>query len=106
MTCGGSGQRCLGYRVARTLGPDRSPQGGPSEWDFWSGPLAAALLRFRDFASLPYDDVPQVRRLEVVDAGFGPVTFVGVLLPGDVAEIAAYSSDPDYWDLVEDDPDE
>ena len=78
--------------IARAFGPDRSPEGGPSEWDFWSGPLAAALLRFRDFSSLPYDDVPQVRRLEVVDAVFGPVTFIGVLLPGDVVEIAAQSS--------------
>jgi hypothetical protein len=37
---------------------------------------------------------------------FGVVAFVGVLLPGDVVEIAAFSHDPDYWDLMEDDPDD
>jgi hypothetical protein len=92
--------------VARVYGPERSADGAPSEWDFWSGPLAAAVLGFRDFESLPYDHVPQIRRLEVVDAVFGVVTFVAVLLPGDVVEIAAFATDADYWNLIEDDPDD
>jgi hypothetical protein len=70
----------LATEITSTFGPERSARGSPSEWDFWGGPLQAALLRFRDFASLPFDHVPQVRRLVVVDAVFGPVTFVAVLL--------------------------
>jgi hypothetical protein len=96
----------LATQITSTFGSERSAQGSPSEWDFWGGPLQAALLRFRDFASLPFDYVPQVRRLVVVDAVFGPVTFVAVLLSSDVVEIAACSTDPDYWHLIEDDPDD
>ena len=28
--------------ITGTYGPERSATGRPSEWDFWSGPLAAA----------------------------------------------------------------
>ena len=31
-------------KIAAEYGPERSTAGKPSEWDFWSGPLAAALL--------------------------------------------------------------
>ncbi|MBW3547589.1 MAG: hypothetical protein KY452_05570 [Actinobacteria bacterium] len=57
----------LAGEIAASFGPQRSAQGAPSELDFWSGPLQAALLGFRGFESLPYDDAPQVRRLQVVD---------------------------------------
>lgn len=96
----------LSEEVARHFGPTRSAQGAPSELDFWSGPLEAALLGFRHFESLPFDDVPQIRHLTVVDPVLGPVTFTAVLLPDDVVEIATYATDPDYWRLIEDDPDD
>lgn len=92
--------------IARRFGPERSASGAPSELDFWSGPLQAALLGFRDFGSLPFDVVPQIRHLTVIDPLLGPVTFAAVLLPDDVVEIVMYSDDPDYWRLIEDEPDE
>lgn len=96
----------LATEIAASFGRERSAQGAPSEVDFWSGPLQAALIGFRGFESLPYDDVHQVRRLQVVDPMFGVVTFIGVARADGVVEIAAYASDPDYWRLIEDDPDE
>jgi hypothetical protein len=106
LTCGGAVSAALTTQITSIFGPEHSAQGSPSKWDFWGGPLQAALLRFRDFASLPFDYVPQVRRLVVDDSVFGPVTFVAVLLSGDVVEIAACSTDPDHWHLIEDDPDD
>lgn len=106
MTCGSQGQRGAGRRDRCVLRPESLGAGRAVGLDFWSGPLHAALLGFRRPESLPYDDVPQVRRLQVLDAIFGPVTFIGVVLPGPVVEIAAFSSDPDYWRLIEDDPDD
>lgn len=55
-------------KITRTYGPERSAGGRPSEWDFWSGPLA------------------------------------GVLVEPGVVEIADYEIDPDYWHMIEDDP--
>lgn len=49
----------LAEEIALRFGPTQSGRGAPSELDFWSGPLQAALLRCRDFESLPFDDVPQ-----------------------------------------------
>jgi hypothetical protein len=41
----------------------------------------------------------EIRRLAIIDAVFGVVTFVGVLLAGDVEEIAAFATNPEYWDF-------
>lgn len=30
-------------KITRTYGPERSAAGRPSEWDFWTGPLAAHI---------------------------------------------------------------
>lgn len=96
----------LAERIAAEYGPERSAEGAPSEWDFWSGPLAAALLRFRDFESLHFEQTSDIRYLQVVDPVFGAVVFVGVLTgPGHV-ELAAFEADPDYWRLLGEDPDE
>ena len=94
----------LATTVASRFGPQRTGDGGPSEWDFWGGPLAAALIGFRDFESLRFTDHPRVRNLHIVDPVFGPVVFVGVLVEPGVVELAAFSDDPDYWDLIGDDP--
>lgn len=96
----------LADAVAREHGAERSSQGAPSEWDFWTGPLQAALLAFRDFESLPFDDVPAIRRLVLPDPVFGVITFIGIQTAADVVEIAAYLVDPDYWRLIDDDPDD
>lgn len=96
----------LTERITNTYGPRRSEHGAPSEWDFWAGPLAAALIAFRDFDSLPFDHVPAIRRLTIVDPVFGALTFVGVLLADGVVELADCAVDPDYWNLIDDGPDD
>ena len=98
--------QALAETIAEAHGPERTGSGPPSEWDFWSGPLLAARLAFRRFDLLPFDDVPAIRHLHFVDPVFGALVFTGVLLPGEVVEICAVAEDPDYWNLVEDDPGE
>ena len=86
------------------FGPERSPSGQPSEWDFWSGPLAEALVKFRDFENLLFEDDPDIRTLHIIDPIFGTLVFAGVLIEPGVVEIADYNHDPDYWDTIGDDP--
>jgi hypothetical protein len=88
------------------FGAERSPAGRPSEYDFVSGPLAAATARFADFESLPEAAGPSIRSVHVFDPVLGPVVFVGVLVGPATVEIAGFDHDPDYWRLIEDDPDE
>lgn len=94
----------LAQAISDAFGPERSGRGAPSEWDFWSGPLAAALIAFRAFDALRFDDVAAVRSLHLVDPVFGPIVFVGVLIEPEVVELAAFSQDPDYWRMIESDP--
>ena len=75
-------------KITRTYGPERSGAGRPSEWDFWSGPLAAALIGFRDFESLLFGLHPEIRTLHIVDPVFGALVFAGVLVEPGVVEIA------------------
>lgn len=82
------------------FGEARTTGGSPSEYDFVSGPLAAAILVFRDFENLSFDLVPAVRTYTVVDPFFGPVVFAGVLIDHDVVEIVDFAHDPDYWQLL------
>jgi hypothetical protein len=94
----------LADQIEAAFGPERSSEGTPSEWDFWSGPLAAALIAFRDFGELLAPHQPEVRILTFADPVFGPVTFVGVLVEPGLVELAAFDRDPDYWDLIGEDP--
>jgi hypothetical protein len=84
------------------FGDERTDVGSPSEYDFFSGPLAAALLVFRDFENLSFELVPAVRSYTVVDPFFGPVVFVAVLTDDDTVEIVDFATDPDYWRLFGD----
>ncbi len=93
-------------KIARSYGLERTTSGFPSEWDFWSGPLQAALVRFRGFDSLPYHDDPEIRHLHIVDPVFGVVVFVGVLTKSDRVDIVDFDVDHDYWDMIQDDPDD
>lgn len=86
------------------FGESRSSSGQGSEYDFVSGPLAAAVFAFREFDALSYDVVPAVRSYTVVDPIFGPVTFAAVLRTDDVVEIVSFADDPDYWTALDDDP--
>ena len=83
------------------FGEDRTVEGSPSEYDFVSGPHAAALFVFRDFESLSFDLVPAVRSYTFVYPYFGPVVFVGVLTEDDLVEIVDFAHDPDYWQLLD-----
>lgn len=96
----------LAERVTSRWGPDRSASGGGSEYDFWSGPIQAALVGFRDFDALPVVDDPRVRLLYIPDPVFGPVVFVGVRIADGIVEIADFADDPDYWEMLGDDPDD
>ncbi len=83
------------------FGEERSPTGRPSEYDFVSGPLAAAIDRFRYFDDVHETLGPSVRTLIATDPFFGAVVFVGVLIEPDVVEIADFDDDPDYWSIVD-----
>jgi hypothetical protein len=76
----------------------------PNEHDFFGGPLAAAGLAFSDFTNLRAAAGGRVRAVTIVDPVFGPTVFIGVRLRDDTIEIADFEPDPDYWDLVDDDP--
>ena len=91
-------------KIADNYGPERSTTGHPSEWDFWSGPLAAALVGFRDFENLLWHALPEIRTLHIVDPFFGALVFVGVLVGPNAIEIADFEVDPDYWSLIDNDP--
>lgn len=86
------------------FGETRSADGGPSEYDFVAGPLAAAVFAFRDFDALSYDLVPAVRSYTVPDPIFGAVTFTAVLRRDDSIEIVSFADDPDYWSALDEEP--
>ena len=92
-------------RANERFGHSRSSTGSPSEFDFVAGPLAAAVFAFRGFDELSFDVVPAVRTYIVVDPAFGAIVFAGVLVADGVVEIADFRDDPDYWDLIRDEPD-
>jgi len=101
----------LARQITDRFGPERSAVGSGSAWDFWSGPLANALIGFRAFdrlprEELPGDDPPVVRHLHLTDPVFGVVVFFGVLTEPGVVELVLFADDPDYWTLIEDDPDD
>lgn len=98
-----------GVHVSRTVldkaheryGEERSARGEPSEYEFVSGPLAAAAIEFAHFDELPPVAGPAVRTLIIADPFFGALVFFGVLVgPGQV-EIADFEDDPDYWSMVD-----
>jgi hypothetical protein len=78
-------------------GRDRGPSGSPSEFDFVSGPLAAAAFAFRDFDNLQPRVIPAIRTYTILDSVRGPVTFAAVLLSDGRVEIIDFDDDPDYW---------
>ena len=91
-------------RAHDRFGEGRSVEGAPSEYDFVGGPLAAAILAFRDFENLAYDLVSTVRTYTIVDPFFGAVTFVAVLVEPGIVEIASFDDDRDYWSTIGDEP--
>ena len=96
----------LAQQIAEAFGPGEPGSGERSEWDFWSGPLAAAIFAFRRFDGLRFSHRPDIRSLHLVDPVFGPIVFVGVLIEPDVVVLDTFAHDPDYWTRVEDDPDD
>ena len=90
--------RFAAEKITEEHGPERSEAGQPSEWDFWSGPLAAALIGFRDFENLPFDLHPEIRTLHIVDPvfGIGVMTVVQKVIMSS-AKRGARSGVPAMW---------
>jgi hypothetical protein len=86
------------------FGSERSTTGDASEYDFVGGPLAAAVVAFRDFDSLSFDVVAAVRSYTVVDPIFGAVTFVAMLRTDEVVGVVDFADDLDYWTALDADP--
>lgn len=85
--------------------PGGSAAGTPSFELFCAGPLEAAKIYFeREYdsalESIPGTGIKQVHTLET----FFPIMVFYALAVGDHLEIVDYVDDPDYWDLVGDDP--
>ena len=59
---------------------------------------------FERFDELPEAAGPSVRQCHVLVPGFTPIVVIGVLAAPDTVEIAGFDDDPDYWDMVENDP--
>lgn len=95
----------LATRITSQFGPERTPEGHPSSYDFVAGPLAAAVQLFQDFDSLPEAAGPAVRSAHMVDGVLGVVVFIGIVLTAGRVEIVDVEVDLDYWDQVGDDPD-
>lgn len=89
------------HKAHERYGDERSPTGRPSEYDFVSGPLAAAIEEFRHFEDLNETLGASVRSLITTDPFFGAVVFVGVLIETDIVEIADFEDDPDYWSSLD-----
>ena len=85
---------------------ERSPDGAPSEFDFWAGPISRATEKFgRDFDALPFINDPRIRSFTYPDPVFGAITFLGVHnLASDEIELIEYWDDPDYWSTIKQDP--
>lgn len=47
-----------------------------------------------------------MRSLDIVDPVFGVIVFIAVLTAEDIVEIADFTADPGYWELVNGDPDD
>ena len=94
----------LADAIAQRFPQERTAEGDPSEADFVSGPLAVALVAFRDFERLPEEAGPAVRSYHTVGPFFGAVVFIGVLVAEHTVEIASFDIDPDYWGMVPGDP--
>lgn len=91
-------------KAARMFPEERTVAGGPSEYDFVSGPLGTARCAFGDFDQLAGELGPQIRSYHTVDPFFGALVFTDVLIGPGTVEIADFDVDPDYLRLIDDDP--
>lgn len=87
--------------------PGGSPDGKTSFEEFAAGPLRAVETLFRR----RWEDQPEaiegtgIRYALTHDVPLFPALVVyGVLVEGDIIELVSVIIDPDYWDLVGDDP--
>ncbi len=94
----------LASQISSSFPEERGPDGSPSEYDFWSGPLAAAQVAFKDFYGLPEHNL--VRFAVTFDAIFGPVAFYGYQTGARIATLVEFGFQPDYFDSLDDDPGE
>ena len=92
---------------ARREYPSGASVGGtPSFEIFERGPLDAAVQFFGrsfDQAPTPIDGVEAIRQWTTWSVIFGPLIFYAVRT-GDRIEVSDYLYQPDYWDVVGEDP--
>lgn len=93
--------RAVHEKAHDRYGDERSATGQPSEFEFVSGPLAAALIEFGHFDELPKVAGPSVRSLIITDPFFGALVFFGVLVEPHTVEVADFEDDPDYWSMLD-----
>lgn len=93
---------------ARARFPTRpTSDGRPTYAQLAAGPLAGAIEQFaRQFDELP--EAVEGTAIKVVMTApvplFGPLVFYAILGTDDVVELVSLLDDPDYGDLIGDDP--
>ncbi len=81
-------------------------KGSPTLHLFSRGPLEAARLFFAvtfDHAPTPIPGITAIRQWDTLSPIFGPLVFFAVLTGSEIV-VMDYLYDPDYWDIVNDDP--
>ncbi len=92
-------------QAARRFPVGGSAEGAPTLAHFEHGPLAAAC----EYFSRRFEDAPQpvagvAIRLSLTNSPFfGPIAFFAIRTT-DGIEIVSFTDDPDYWEIVDDDP--
>jgi hypothetical protein len=87
--------------------PAGSVDGRPRLGQFQDGPLGGAKSYFsREFDNAPAaDEEGRVRYYVTTGTYFPPIVFYAAKIDG-VVTIIDYDADDDYWDLIENDPDD
>lgn len=100
------GQSLLEAAAAHFPVDDRGKHGS-TFGEFMTGPVRAARLAFSTrWDQQPAEAGESVRTVHTFSPTLGPVVFFGVLVGPQDVEIAGFDFDPDYWAVIEGDPDQ
>jgi hypothetical protein len=98
------GRNFLEAAAARFPVDDRG-QHGATFGEFMTGPVRAARLLFSTRWDQQLAEAGEsVRTVHIFSPTLGPVVFFGVLVAPQNVEIAGFDFDPDYWTMIEGDP--
>jgi hypothetical protein len=94
--------------VARTFPLERTADvSGMTYGEFMAGPVRAARLLFEaQWDELIDDAGGAVRVVHTFSPVIGPIVFFGILVGPTAVEIAGFSWQADYWDMIEGDPED